>query len=390
MNVRFLTLLLPFCLNIGWADFSNTQVRLHPQYPADGPFVLEFKGDWSSDCHPGEQQPVIRAYDGDSVLIEFDIIVVHVTCNQVTTPYRVLVDMSDVIGTVAGQFTNLEITVRFGGYELNETVTLGCGLDMPCPEPPVEDVWPEEGVFRDVGLQKQGLHLTRQNQWLAAFPLIYDEQGETEWLIAAGEIVQDVFFGDLFAVTGGQCLDCPPPDHPPQEYVAGKMTLLMDSEGTIQARVNDGLFSEYKSFVFGYRTFRVGQAGEQTLIDLEGRWGVSENRGTNPPLGDLTVFFPGSFDIVLEEIITVGDPILPGGQISYLVFTPTGEALGQLVCRGQTASSGNNICEFIDPTDAAEPLFLFYQTGPSSLAIEYGRPLMAVGVAPGGKAVRLD
>jgi hypothetical protein len=43
-----------------------------------------------------------------------------------------------------------------------------------------------------------------------------------------------------------------------------------------------------------------------------------------------------------------------------------------------------------DPTDAAEPLFLFYQDGPSSLTIEYGRPLIAVGVAPGGKANRLD
>jgi hypothetical protein len=49
-----------------------------------------------------------------------------------------------------------------------------------------------------------------------------------------------------------------------------------------------------------------------------------------------------------------------------------------------------NVCEFIDPTDAAEPLFLFYQDGPSSLSIEYGRPVIDVGIEPGGMAVRLD
>jgi hypothetical protein len=61
------------------------------------------------------------------------------------------------------------------------------------------------------------------------------------------------------------------------------------------------------------------------------------------------------------------------------------------VCKGETSIDGaTNVCEFIDPTDAAEPLFLFYQDGPSNLSIEYGRPLIAVGIAPGGKAVRLD
>ena len=77
--------------------------------------------------------------------------------------------------------------------------------------------------------------------------------------------------------------------------------------------------------------------------------------------------------------------------MTYLITTLSGETLGQLVCKGQTGFDGStNVCEFIDPTDAAEPLFLFYQDGPSRLSIEYGRPLIAVGIAPGGKAVRLD
>jgi hypothetical protein len=392
MSFRLLTLLLGLFVNTGWADFSNALIQLHPMYPSDGPFVLEIGGEWSSDCHPGEQRPVIRAYDGYSVLIEFDFIVAHITCNQVTTPYRVLVDMSDVIGTVQGHFPSLEITVRFGESEFRRTVMLDCAVAVPCEEPPVKDIRPEEGVYSNPAALNQGLLLARQNQWLAAYPLIYDELGDSEWLIAAGEVVQDVFFGDLHELTGGQCLGCPPSDFPPRMDKVGKLTLLMDSEGIIQARFDDGGFSEFQNFVFGYRTFRVGENGERTLIGLEGRWGVSENRGTNPPLGDLTEFFPASFDLVLEDIVTADSQILPGGQVSYLVSTLAGEVLGQLVCKGQSGFDGRtNVCEYIDPTDAAEPLFLFYQDGPSSLSIEYGRPLIElVGVAPGGKAVRLD
>jgi hypothetical protein len=148
---------------------------------------------------------------------------------------------------------------------------------------------------------------------------------------------------------------------------------------------------QYESLVFGYNTFHPGPAGQQTLVDLAGRWGISENRGTNPPLGDLTEFFPGAFDIVMEDIGSAEDEIPPGGQVSYRLATLTGETVGQLLCRGQTDYHGStNVCEFFDPADAAEPLFLFYQDGPSSLAIAYGRPLIAVGIPPGGKAVRLD
>jgi hypothetical protein len=215
--------------------------------------------------------------------------------------------------------------------------------------------------------------------------------GESEWLFAGGRIIQDVYFPNLYELTGGQCLGCPPPEQPPQLDIIGKLTLLMDSQGIVQLKINDGLFTQYQSTVFGYKTFNVGPAGEHTLVDLEGRWGIRENRGTNPPLGDLTVFFPGAFDIVLEDIVTVDNQIVFDGQVSYQVFTLTGEPLGQLVCKGQTGFDDSiNVCEFIDPTDAAKPLFLFYQDGSSSLSIEYGRPLVAVGIAPGGTAIRLD
>jgi hypothetical protein len=204
-------------------------------------------------------------------------------------------------------------------------------------------------------------------------------------------MVEDSFFTEILRMSGGDCFGCEPTGAQPEMTGIGYLSVLADSPGVLQVKINDGLFTEYRSLVFGYRTIQVGPAGEQTLIDIEGRWGISENRGTDPPLGDLTEFLPGAFDIVLEDIITADGGILPDGQVSYLVSTPTGETLGQLVCTGETGFDGHtNVCDFIDPTDAAEPLFLFYQLGPSTLSIEYGRPVIAVGIAPGGEAVRLD
>ena len=171
----------------------------------------------------------------------------------------------------------------------------------------------------------------------------------------------------------------------------GYLTVLADRPGVLQVKVNDGLFSEYRSVVYGYDTFAVGPAGAQTLIDLEGRWAIRENHGTDPPLGDLTGFLPGVFDVELENIVTADSDIRQDGEVSYRVAGPTGGFLGQLVCKGQTAPDGvTAMCEFIDPTDAAEPLFWFFQEGPSTLSMEYGRAVIAIGQAPSGTAVRLD
>ena len=249
----------------------------------------------------------------------------------------------------------------------------------------------DPGLYYAPGLSNQGLLVARQNAAMAIFPLVYDESGRSEWLFSGNLMVEDSFFAEILRFSGGDCLGCEPTGTTPDMTPIGYLSVLADRPGVLQVKVNDGLFSEYQSLVFGYLTFQVGPAGEQTLIDLEGRWGISENRGTDPPLGDLTEFFPGAFDIELENFVSYDNEIPRAAQVSYLVNTPTGETLGQLVCKGQTAIDGiTSVCEFIDPTDVAEPLFLFYQLGPSTLAIEYGRPVIAIGVAPGGQSVRLD
>ena len=100
------------------ANFSRSSVSLHPVIPGHGRYLIEISGEWPTGCHPGEQKPVIRKYTGDSVVIEFETIIWHVVCIQVITPYRALVDMSEVVGTVARHFDKIDITVRFNGAEL--------------------------------------------------------------------------------------------------------------------------------------------------------------------------------------------------------------------------------------------------------------------------------
>ena len=373
------------------ADFSHSQVVLHPQFPGTSPFIIEISGTWPTDCHPGEQKPVVESFDGHIVEIGFEIIIVHITCNNTDTNYRVLVDMSEVVRTTKPLGDMLDVLVGFQGETLEQTVDLVCPEDRDCESLAGDQQRPEPGLYYAPGLASQGLLLARQNAAMAIYPLAYDESGKNQWLFTGNHMVENSFFTELIIFSGGDCFGCEPTGVKPEMTTIGYLSVLVDRPGVLQVKVNDGLFTEYPGLVFGYKIFQVGEAGRQNLVDLEGRWGISENRGTNPPLGDLTEFFPGAFDIVLEDVIPADNEIPRAGQVSYLVSTPTGETLGQLVCKGQTGfDSTINTCEFIDPTDAAEPLFLFYQDGPSNLSIEFGRFLIAVGIAPGGKAVRLD
>jgi len=136
MKTRYLFLLLALCFNTSRADFSNTNMWFHPLYINNEPFILDFRGEWPSDCHPGEQKPVISEYTGDSVLIEFEIILEHVVCNATPTPYRVLVDMSDVVDDVPGDFPFIDVTLRFGGAELVKRLDKICLLRCDPPPPP--------------------------------------------------------------------------------------------------------------------------------------------------------------------------------------------------------------------------------------------------------------
>lgn len=340
MSYRLPLIFLLLCTSPAWADFSDTRMFHHPLYiEQDAPFILDFRGEWPTDCHPGEQKPVISEYTGDTVLIEFEIIVEHVTCNDTPTPYRVLVDMSDVVDDVPGDFMALEVTVRFGGGELVKTLDKLC---LMCdPPPPPYDIKPEPGLYEGAGLQKQGLLLARQNDRMGVYPLVYDESGNSQWLFGGGGVVEDVYFVKLKELYGGQCLGCPPPDDPPQKEVVGKLSMLMDSEGVIQVKVNGGLFTEYRPVEFGYGTYAVtdpdGSGGPNWIPNLAGRWALADDNsdlwGETSPLPSEVL--PLVFDI--EEGLYRDPPLPvitppPPSHVAYSIRDIAGEVVAEIEC----------------------------------------------------------
>jgi hypothetical protein len=388
LGCALLLLLLPASAP---ADFSRSDAVLHPAFPGSGPFIIEISGTWPTDCHPGEQKPVVESFDGQTVEIGFEIIVVHITCNDTDTPYRVLVDMSESVRTGPSVADRLRLRAQFQGETFEQTLDVVCPDDASCETGDATARGAEPGLYFSPALANQGLLVARQGTGTAIYPLVYDESGKNEWLYAGGHMVEDTFFAEVLRLSGGDCFGCEPTGVVPAMTPAGHLTVLAESPGLLQVKSNDGLFVEYQSLVFGYHTFGLGPDGAQTLIDLAGRWGISENRGTDPPLGDLTEFIPGAFDLRPTDAAETPPGSALAGQVSYRLSSPDGVVLGDLVCKGDVAPDGSGAaCDFIDPTDAAEPLFRFYQQGPYRLAIEYARPVIAIGTPPGGQAVRLD
>ena len=396
MKSAFLFLLFALCFNTAWAEFSSTGVYAHPLYwVSSEPYLLDIRGDWSSDCHPGEQKPVISEYTGYSVLIEFEIITEHINCNDVLTPYRVLVDMSDVVDDVPGEFLSIDVTIRFGGDEYMERVFKGCPLCSPPPPP--RDVKPEAGLYYSNGLEKQGLLIARQNQRMGVYPLIYDESGSSEWVLGPGGIVEDVFFAELYESTGGQCLGCPPPDEPPQMGVVGKISMLMDSEDLIQVKVNDGLFTTYQPSVFGYGEFTVmglDDSGAYTIPDLSGRWAFSDNESvftqTTPPP---TAILPLVFDIELKtpDPNEPPPPVITFPPAQYVLFSVldiAGEPVAELRC----GFRDEVVCDLKSPTIGEfEDWFEVRMLSIERMIMKNMAPNDGPGIGKGtGTAVRID
>lgn len=354
MKFLFPFLLALFSVNTAWADFSDATTRLHPFSPEGRPYIIDIQGDWPTDCHPGEQKPVVTSYTGDTAVIEFETIVEHVTCNDVATPYRVLVDMSDVVDMDSTQATpkEIDVTIRFGAAEFVKTLPLVC-ICTPSRRPALK---PEAGLYHSAGLEKQGLLLARQNERMAVYPLIYDTAGSSEWLFGGGGVEEEVYFVDLHELTNGQCLGCAPPSDPPEMNVVGKLTMLMDSESIIQVKVNDGMFEEYRPTVYGYGNFQIWDPIDQVKVkvpDLRGRWAFLDAADvtasvTPPP----TSILPLVFDIKLRHDMNPPLPVItpppdpPEGPrgIYYGLADMEGKLIAEMWCEHH----GEIICELDD------------------------------------------
>ncbi|MBT8071607.1 MAG: hypothetical protein HKP21_11075 [Xanthomonadales bacterium] len=406
MKFRHLLLPLTLCFNTAWADFSNATTLIHPLYvAANEPFIVDIRGDWPDDCHPGEQKPVVSEYTGDTALVEFETIVEHIACNDVVTPYRVLIDMSDVVGSVEGEFQLVDMTVRFGGAELEVQVPDRC-IFLCDPPPPPRDIKPEAGLFYSAGLEKQGLLLARQNQRMGVYPLIYDESGSSEWLFGGDGIVEDVFFAELYELSGGQCLGCPPPDEAPEMDSVGKVTLLMDSQGLIQVRVNDGLFTAYETIDFGYGSREVGGNPNRRVPDLSGRWAFVEDipdspYNVTPGTPSEIPAIPLVFNITLESVTVIQPPLVtapptPGGHVEFSIRDPIGTEVRQMQCDYNSNPfdfiDAEMVCEVTHPDiNSGDTMYKVTPLSVKRLAFDYVGPIISVpGIVTRRIAVRVD
>lgn len=369
------------------ASFDQSEVRTHPGagYAGNtaykGPFVLEIVGTWPDDCHPGEQKPVIREYDGASLLVEFDIIVEHITCNDFPTPYRVLVDLSDV----AQRFPDaLDLTVRFGETEWRGSLQLriNCALLQPCEAAPA--TWPESGLYDTRTLPMQGLVLARQAEWLAAYPLTYDDTGSSEWLFAANRVHQNVMFSTLFEATGGDCLGCPSNGETPVLGAVGKLTLFTETQGRSHLKLNDGLFIPYDALAFGYGLL---PGVDVPIPDLSGRWALARSdtgpfeNGSIPPLEVL----PGVVDVTFAGIAEDGEsfPL----QAQFTVTDLEGNDVTMMRCLWDEVLD----CLLFNPDFAeGDHAFRVETVSPTRLRLTDTGPILAIGVPATGELVRVD
>ena len=309
-----------------FADFLETEALFHPRYPLTGPFIIEVAGTWSTDCHPGEQRPYVSKYDGESVVIEFDIVVVHVTCNDTPTDYRVLVDMSDVIDTVPGEFDTVRVIMKFGGDRFAQTLWLNCNNTRVCIMDP--GVHPDSGLYSAPSLEKQGVLLYRQAESLTVYPLVYDLTGESEWMIAGGRLTNDSFFAELFSFNDGACPDCDPLPDAPHSNQTGRISMLFDATDRVQIKINDGQFAEYRPFVFGYAPV-ISSENLQSMIDLSGRWAMSNLNGQSMqyPTTFINSVIPQVFDLTRSS-----DDKIVESPVTYMLVSLEGQEMGELSC----------------------------------------------------------
>jgi hypothetical protein len=165
--------------------------------------------------------------------------------------------------------------------------------------------------------------LYRQNETLATYPLLFDEQGENEWFVTGARLRDDTFFADTFAFTGGQCPACDPPAMDPQIKTAGRISMLFDATDRVQVKIDDGLFVEYRPFIFGYRLI----SGTDDVINLSGRWAIDNLDEPGNANGAISGFLPLVFD--LTRMSGSGQQ---GEEVNYRVKDLDGDQVAQLSC----------------------------------------------------------
>ena len=204
---------------------------------------------------------------------------------------------------------------------------------LACPlQPAAQDGQPQpddvrsmiqSGLYAAPELNNQGLIIARQGNAVAAYPLIYDEDGDSRWFFS-GTLLNDdgTYDADLYALSDGQCLGCPAPMAPPTLEIVGSIAIdgsdPLEPEMTVITGEEDNRTEQtvvYEPVVFGHITYDL--YGEK-VAGLEGKWAltVPENPDESHqcPQELLGWVFDLNFDhyvdLATRAIITPPAPIL--------------------------------------------------------------------------------
>lgn len=244
--------------------FNST--RTHPDpLQQDQPIVLELSGQWSDSCVPGF---AVTSVAPDRVIVEDVRDRSNLVCATVITPYRLVLNTRGLTDDDWRWADEVEFVVRYA--DTSETFSETTSGDTPEPDRIISP-----GLYRASALANQGLVATRQDDNVLFYPLLYDAEGDSRWFFASGQQTGNVIFADLLALSGGQCLDCPPPSTPPDIESAGTLTaLLREQESGLDLQLNDGPFIAYEPLLYGYRQFHLGPG--VVIPDLSGQWAYRE------------------------------------------------------------------------------------------------------------------
>ena len=182
----------------------------------------------------------------------------------------------------------------------------------------------------------------------------------------------------------------------------GDIAILVDSQGVIQAKIDDGLFTTYELLDFGYGSRDIGGNPNHRVPDLSGRWALVEDYllvPQLPPSDNNHAPVPMVFDITLESVdvqqppITLSPP-MPPGYVMFAIRDKSGTELHQLKC--DYGSDWENpeaevVCTISDPeVNDGDALYRFVMLSPERLKINWVGPSIPEIHLPTHIAVRVD
>lgn len=157
----------------------------------------------------------------------------------------------------------------------------------------------QSGLYAAEALQNQGLIIERQGDAVAAYPLLYDEEGDSRWYFSGTFYEDGRYEADLYALSGGQCLGCPVPMMSPELEIVGNILIVVQDPANLLVSINDGELIEYTALEYGYEKYDV--AVGDPMPDLDGDWAVLPIPGTGPA-NPLQINEPYTFRLRLDSV----------------------------------------------------------------------------------------